>query len=613
MRFYSLLIIFLLSNIGFGQRVTESLILDGTVLGYTFDDSKSIFKKDKKIELEGSLAQVKLNLKNSKGEIIQTAHTTSGGKFRFKIPLGEVYTIVYSKSDYGTSAFDIDLKFLAPELVEWGLVLKNIEIILNNYESDKPQDKGESFGLIRYNENKEEFDFKVHEFPQRKRLFKKDEENTSISLIKLSLAKNKDLNVITSVADSPVKPNKKRSRSRSEITEDIDPEVDEDSDVSDSYNQAEKKMSAVSALIVDNSTITKSDIETLGNKLKAERALLEEDRNNAVTEIDFLNISAREKLLVSAELELANAERYINEQENKLNAQQNFIFALVSFLILFVALSVLLWLAFRQKKKNSMILAEKNRKIEDSINYALKIQRSVLLSDAQIKAMLPKSFVFYEPLDSVSGDFYWFSKVKNRTILAAVDCTGHGVPGAFMSLIGNTLMNQIVNEEGVLSPSEILKRLHAGIVQSLQQTKNDDSAQDGMDISVCSINHTEGKVTMAGAMNSVYLLQNREIKTLKANLQTIGGYTRKGKPIEFDEQEVAVNAGDRIYLFSDGYMDQFGGENDEKYNITRFKKLIEDSNNVPVVDQEKVFKSAYVNWKGSTSQTDDILVIGAEI
>jgi serine phosphatase RsbU (regulator of sigma subunit) len=606
MRVYAVLILLILSTIGFAQRVNNHLILDGTVLGYTHDDSKSIFKKDKKIELEGSLSSVQLKLKNSKGELIESIQTSNNGKFRFKIPIGDIYTIVYSKSGYGTSAIDINLKFLSSELEEWGLVLKNIELILNNYESDKPQDNGESFGVIRYNNSKSGFEFKAHEFPQKNRLFKKDEENTSVSLIELSLDKNKEANILSNKVDSPVSHNKSGQIREAEIT-------NENEDVSGNYNDAENKMSAASRIVVDNSKITKQDIEMLGNQLEAERALLELDRSNAVTEIDFLNISAREKLLENAELELANAERYINEQEHKLEAQQNFILAAIGVLLLFAILSVVLWLAFRQKKKSGAMLASKNKKIQDSINYALKIQRSVLLSDAQIKAILPKSFVYYQPLDSVSGDFYWFSKIENKTILAAVDCTGHGVPGAFMSLIGNTLMNQIVNQDGVLSPSEILKRLHAGIVQSLQQTENDDAAQDGMDISVCCIDHDAGKLVMAGAMNSVYLFQKGEIKTLRADLVTIGGYTRKGRPVKFSEQSVEVNVGDRIYLFSDGFMDQFGGEKDEKYNISRFKKLIEELAEEPMDKQEDAFKTAHVNWKKSTLQTDDILVIGAEI
>ncbi|MFT5820244.1 MAG: serine phosphatase RsbU (regulator of sigma subunit) [Crocinitomix sp.] len=607
MRLIILMIVTLLSIQGIGQRINQNLVLKGTVFGYTYNDTKSIFKKDKKIELEGSLANVQLKLKNSSGEVVGTTQSSSGGEFNFKIPTQDIYTIIYSKSGYGTSAFDIDLKSMSKEIMEWGLVLKNIEIILNNYESDKPQDNGESFGGISFNENNERFEFKEHEFPQKKRLFKKNQENTTVNLMELSLDKNATLNVYSKRVET-------ETTSHSQSANDtVEEQLDNTSGFSEGFLSAKEKIDAINSIKLNNADVTPEAITSLEDQIKAERALLKADRINAVTEIDYLNIAAREKLLESAERELANAKSYISEQQNKLKAQQNFIYAIIGVLVLFLALAVLLWLAYRQKKKNNIALSEKNKKIQDSINYALKIQRSVLLSEDQIKAILPKSFVYYQPLDSVSGDFYWFSKIKNKTILAAVDCTGHGVPGAFMSLIGNTLMNQIVNEDGVIKPSEILEKLNAGIVQSLQQTQNEESAQDGMDISVCCIDHSANSLTMAGAMNAVYLFQDDEIKTLKADLRTIGGYVRKGRSIEFKEQEIAIKRGDRIYMFSDGFMDQFGGTKDEKYNISRFKKLIIELKDIPVDNQEDAFRKSHLDWKGNGVQTDDILVVGAEV
>lgn len=598
------------SLLGVAQRVENKLVLNGTVFGYTYNNTKSIFKKDKKIDLEGSLTNVELKLKDSKGGLIESTKSSTGGEFTFIIPLQDDYTIVYSKEGYGTSAFDIDLKSIPDEVKEWGVVLKNVEIILNNYESDKPQDNGEPFGVVQYSQSKERFEFKVYEVPQRKRLFKKTEENTSVNLMKLSLDKNAALNIYSDRDESVTPSSPRNNRSTNALEEDSENATNP---FSENYKTAQQKISALEELGVNNAEIDAEGIVALGDKIKAERALLEQDKLNAVTEIDFLNIAAREKLLASAERELANAERYIAEQDLKLGAQQKFIYAVVGVLLLFIALAVFLWLAYRQKQKNNEILAAKNKKIQDSINYALKIQKSVLLTDRQIKEILPHSFVYYQPLDSVSGDFYWFSKFKNKTILAAVDCTGHGVPGAFMSLIGNTLMNQIVNQEGEIKPAEILKSLHVGIVESLHQTQNDESAQDGMDISVCCLDHDTNTLTMAGAMNAVYLLQDGEIKTLRASLRTIGGYVRKGKASTFNEEEVKVNKGDRIYMFSDGFMDQFGGANDDKYNITRFKELILKLKDVAVEKQEKEFEKAHLNWKGTGSQTDDILVIGAEV
>ncbi|NOQ72561.1 MAG: SpoIIE family protein phosphatase [Crocinitomix sp.] len=604
----TLLIVLLSSSIfSIAQRIEKTLVLNGTVFAYTYDDTKSIFKKDKSIELEGSLANVQLELKNSQDKVIKTVLSSSGGDFAFRIPTNDKYTITYSKEGYGTSAFDINLSGLSEEVAEWGLILKNIEIILNNYESDKPQDNGEAFGEVRYNETTEQFQFKEHYFSQKKRLFKKDQENTSVNLIQLSLDKNEGLNIYS-------KRSEKATVEHDEpVNNPAEEQVLDTEGFSENYLTAKERMNAINGISVSHADVTTEDISSLADKIKAERTKLDADRLNAVSEIDFLNIAAREKLLESAERELANAELYIAEQENKLAAQQKFIYAIIGVLVLFIAMAILLLLAYRQKKKSNKELAEKNKKIQDSINYALKIQQSVLLSEDQIKTILPHSFVYYQPLDSVSGDFYWFSKVKNKTILAAIDCTGHGVPGAFMSLIGNTLMNQIVNEKGVLSPAEILTQLNAGIVQSLQQTQNQEAAQDGMDISICCLDHDAGSLIMAGAMNAVYLFQDDTIKTLKPDIRTIGGYTRKGKTIQFNEQETAVKKGDRIYLFSDGFMDQFGGTKDEKYNISRFKELILELKDTPVENQESAFKKSHLDWKGKSPQTDDLLVIGAEV
>lgn len=591
----------------YSQRSSDHLIISGTVLGYTYDDTKSIFKKNKKNEIEGSLEGVAIVIENESGAEVVLDETKKGGEFSLKLETGQFYKFYFSKKGYGKSAFNIDLRDVSREYEKVGLVLKNIEVVLNNYESDKPQDNGVPFGTLKFNGQTEEFDFKVTEFEQKKRLFKNNEDNTLVNLMLRSLEKNVNSNKLAEVehTESESKP-----LSNSAIIEEVDTTVIP----ADAYLESKKKELQISQVLnLFKEGIAASDIEQIGQEIDAARRALEKDRQNATTELDFLSIEAREQLLASAERELENAKSYIEIQDRKIEVQRRFLYAIIGVAILLLALSFFLWKSYQDKKKHHAILSKKDKKITDSLNYALKIQRSVLLSDKQIKEILPKSFVYYAPLDMVSGDFYWFSKVGGKTIIAAVDCTGHGVPGAFMSLIGNTLMNQIVNEKGITSPDKILQHLHEGIVNSLNQDQDMNSAQDGMDASVCVLSGDRKKLEFSGAMNSAYLLRNGEIQKLNADLRVIGGVFGRGRSTTFKKQEFDLEKGDRLYLFSDGYMDQFGGANDEKFNIGKFKDLITSQQNNPITDQSGTFEKALNDWKGNTPQTDDILVVGVEV
>jgi len=300
--------------------------------------------------------------------------------------------------------------------------------------------------------------------------------------------------------------------------------------------------------------------------------------------------------------------------------------SVISFLI-FVILS---WLAvlYRQKRKankllrdskeeivtQSEIIFEKNREITDSINYARRIQDSLLVSEDEIRKHLPETFIYYQPKDIVSGDFYWFSKVKDELVLAAIDCTGHGVPGAFMSLIGHTLLNEIVNEKHITKPDVILKHLHLGIMAALQQTGNDSASDDGMDMSLCTINPRQKRFRFAGAKNHLYVLQKDKLKILKANQHSVGGRPiRSDIKVEFTSYDFMYDANTSIYMLSDGYMDQFGGVQDTKFNSKRFKELLINNRDLPMQKQKEIIKDTINEWRGDREQVDDILVMGVKL
>ncbi|MFI5149453.1 MAG: two-component regulator propeller domain-containing protein [Bacteroidia bacterium] len=249
--------------------------------------------------------------------------------------------------------------------------------------------------------------------------------------------------------------------------------------------------------------------------------------------------------------------------------------------------------------------------IKDSINYARRIQQAILPLENEIKKELPEHFIYFRPRDVVSGDFYWFNKKNDTLFIAACDCTGHGVPGAFMSIIGNSLLNEIAHETSVSEPAFILNMLREKIIFALKQHTGEQESKDGMDMVLCSIDRKRNKLVFAGANNPLYLIQNGELKEFKGNKQPIGVYGDVLKP--FTSTEIDIARGDLIYLFSDGYPDQFGGPKGKKFLYTRFKELLVSVSKKDMEQQHTELDQIFHSWKGSLEQVDDVLVIGIRI
>ncbi|MGB3466998.1 MAG: SpoIIE family protein phosphatase [Cyclobacteriaceae bacterium] len=259
------------------------------------------------------------------------------------------------------------------------------------------------------------------------------------------------------------------------------------------------------------------------------------------------------------------------------------------------------------------IIEENNRHITDSIKYAKRIQDAILPNDDLLKIHLKEHFVYFEPKDIVSGDFYWYSRREstNTTFIAAVDCTGHGVPGAFMSMIGNTLLNEIVLDESIETPAEMLFALRSAIIEALLQSGQGDS-KEGMDIALCMIQHDEQKMQYAGAYNSLFMMRDGELTTMKADRMPIGTYHDRNE-VPFTNHEIALQDGDSFYIFSDGYVDQFGGVDEKKFSTRNFKKLVTKMSTLPMRKQELALKQTMDKWKKGYDQLDDMLVIGFRI
>ncbi len=256
-------------------------------------------------------------------------------------------------------------------------------------------------------------------------------------------------------------------------------------------------------------------------------------------------------------------------------------------------------------------LEKKNKETADSINYAKTIQDSILPLKSNIYRTFKDSFVLFLPKDIVSGDFYWFKKIGNNIYLAAADCTGHGVPGALMSMIGNTLLNDIVSREENIPPSKILELLNLEVISTLKQNNKLHSSKDGMDIALCSIDKKNNILYYSGAYRPLYIIRKKELIIIKANSFSIGGFDRSIK--EFTNHKVQLLKGDIIYLFSDGFADQFGGDHDKKYLIKKFKGLLLEIHTLDMQLQKEFLLNEFHNWKGNQGQIDDILIFAIKI
>ncbi|MEE4115682.1 MAG: SpoIIE family protein phosphatase [Marinilabiliaceae bacterium] len=253
-----------------------------------------------------------------------------------------------------------------------------------------------------------------------------------------------------------------------------------------------------------------------------------------------------------------------------------------------------------------------NREITDSINYAQRIQAGLLPSQDKLSEVFDGSFTFYKPRDIVSGDFYWFDRVSDdKFILVCADSTGHGVPGAFMSMIGSALIQEIVKRAEVTRPSQVLSTLDFEISKILNQSSGDDSTSDGMDLVVCEFNIKTRLLRFASAMRPVILIMDGEQYYIRGNKSSVGGDISAEK--YFDDQEYYLKKGDLVYLFSDGFPDQFGGPQGKKLKIIRLRNLIEEIKELTMDQQFNVVSEFFDDWKGEQDQVDDVLFIGIQV
>ncbi len=254
---------------------------------------------------------------------------------------------------------------------------------------------------------------------------------------------------------------------------------------------------------------------------------------------------------------------------------------------------------------------EKNKDITSSINYALRIQRAMLPNIEEVKKVLPQSFILFRPKDIVSGDFYWMEHTEHTLLIAAADCTGHGVPGALMSMLGNEKLKDAAKQTADVSA--LLGIVNREIKKALRQQGKEEDTKDGMDIAACAINISSLTLSYSAANRPLWLLRKTasEIEEIKATKTAIAGYTEDSQT--FEKHTFDLQPGDTFYIFSDGFADQFGGENGKKLTTKRFRELVMSMRDRSMPEQLVLLDKAYVDWRGGNEQTDDVLVIGVRV
>ncbi|SFE58375.1 tetratricopeptide repeat protein [Thermoflexibacter ruber] len=404
--------------------------------------------------------------------------------------------------------------------------------------------------------------------------------------------------------------------------------------------KAEKQQAqARAALALKELEILKQQREAEKDKLAI--AELEKEKVKQDLEIEKNKAADKERQRQIAQLE---QEKKIQTLEALQQAEENnFLYAVLLFILISTLIAI--YALFNVRKKNKLLAQQKDEievknteleqtqeelksqrdtlalktqeldlaynNIKASITYAKRIQEAILPPTSLIQQYLPESFILYKPRDIVSGDFYWFAPISEKLcVIAVVDCTGHGVPGAFMSMIGDSLLNQIVLEKGIISPDLILSELDKGIKQALRKGEAD--AKDGMDMAICVIDQYKKFMEFAGAMNPICIVQNNELREIKADKRAIGGDTKENHL--FTKHTIDISIPTMTYMYSDGFQDQFGGEHGKKFMVKRFRELLFSLHSEPIQAQKQLLDQTIEAWKGKDhKQIDDILVMGFRV
>ena len=349
--------------------------------------------------------------------------------------------------------------------------------------------------------------------------------------------------------------------------------------------------------------------EWVENKDSIEKLSAKEDITKYESEKEFEIKRQLDSLKYLDEIRIQQAETKAKEEE--IRTQKIIEGVLFVGILLVIGFLGFVYKQLNTTKKQKLVIEEKQQEITDSINYAKRIQDAMMTSLVYLKDTLPKSFILFKPKDVVSGDFYWIYKDQEQNIFFTVaDCTGHGVPGAFMSMIGTSLLNEIIIEKDIKETDKILSEMRTQIIKSLHQ-EEDGAQKDGMDISLCKLNMKKKTVEFSGAHNSLIHISGDELKTYRGDHQPVGLLLGDRKP--FTKYKVKLKKNDMLYIYSDGYQDQFGGAKGKKYMAAKFKKQLLKMSNESTDKQMTILEEEFESWSQNYEQIDDVCVMGVRI
>lgn len=360
-----------------------------------------------------------------------------------------------------------------------------------------------------------------------------------------------------------------------------------------------------------------SVLQRQDGEIADQRKIIDDQSAEVAAQKDILarqeeNILQKERTISENELTIQEQDNTLLLQAEAIQKQRIIIFASVIAMLLLFGLVYFIWRNYRNKKKANILLkaqrdqiAYQKKHITDSINYAQKIQAAILPSMELFSDKLDH-FVLFKPRDIVSGDFYWVEEVDRQIIIIAADCTGHGVPGAFMSMLGVSLLNEIVLTEKIVRPDQILNTLRAKVIEALKQ-KGDSRIMDGMDMAVCSLQQESKRLLFSGAVNPLYLISQGELIQAKADKMPVAIHEVMDS---FTLHEIELKKGDTFYIFSDGFADQFGGNMQKKYMAKNLKKFLLSVQDRSMIEQGELLRAEFDQYRDGLEQVDDVLVVG---
>jgi serine phosphatase RsbU (regulator of sigma subunit) len=338
-----------------------------------------------------------------------------------------------------------------------------------------------------------------------------------------------------------------------------------------------------------NTELEKAFKKSSINHIKLQKTFRENELQRQKLEELLAELQEKNQTMETQFHEIMTQRNYIEQQHEEIQSQRD--------------------MALKQRDK----IAEQQEEINDNIQYASRIQQALFPQKELMDALLPKHFVLNKPKDVVSGDFYWISQNRSKTVVAVSDCTGHGISGAMMSMLGTAFLNEIINKNDVTNSSLVLEQLRERVISTLHQdiSKNIEYSRDGMDISVCILDIIDYSLEYSGANNPIYLIRNGELFEYKADKMPIGIHEFYNEP--FHTHKIELIIGDSIYMFSDGFADQFGGSKGKKLKYKNFKNILVELEQTPLENRSSKLNKIFEDWRGEQEQIDDVLVIGFTI